>query len=229
MTYSYQNPTTYETYTPVKYDSAYYVNEQKTSSAAFPTLAGAVVGGTVGGVVGYKGHPYMSNNLPKDSFTKKAYAKYVEKVAGSEKTIHTQGKEILKKIEKVKTVDELKSLLQNQQDAAKEALGHSYDDIINNLSETNLGQNKKTIKTAIKTQQENKIQKMKNWIQTCWDAKNKKFEKTTGMADDVFSSIKKSAEKFKFTNMGKGILIGATTTGLVGFIASKIIQAKKQQ
>ena len=119
-------------------------------------------------------------------------------------------------------------MLQNKQEAAREALGHSYDDIIANVTENNLGQNKTTIKNSIEAQQKNNIQKMKNWIQGAWDSKNKKFEKPTGMADDLFNTIKKSAEKYKFKNLGKGLLIGATLTGIAGFITSKIMQAKSQ-
>jgi len=222
MVYPYSNQVNYGNNLPVTYDT--YKNKQ---SSAFPTALGVVAGGTLGGYLGYKGNPFNIKNLPKDSFTQKAYSKYVNKVGGNEKTLYTQAKTVLKELKKAKTVDEFKSLLNANPNITQEALGSNYDAILNNITENNLAQNKNTIKKALETQQNNSYQKMKNWIQNCWNITNKKLEKPTGMDENLFKAIKKTAQNYKLQNMGKGIAIGAVVTGLVSYIASKLYQASK--
>lgn len=227
MDYSYTNPVGYGSYNGLV--SQEDISSLNQSSYTLPVIGGAVAGSSLGGYLGYKGQPYMSGDIPKDTFTKNAYLKYIDKIGGAEKDIYTQGKEILKEIDKLKTADELKTLLQSKQEAAKEALGHSYDDIITNLTDANLAQNKRTIKNSLYAQEKNNMQKMKNWIQSAWNSNSKKLEKPAAMSDDLFGAIKKSAGNYKFANLGKGLLIGGVLSGIAGFVATKILEARAQQ
>lgn len=228
MTNSYSTPLTYgPTNMPVEYAG---MQPQKKKDKSIPFgIAGLAVGGGVAGYMGYRKNPYMeSSGSATDSFTKTVYEKFANTVTGDEKTLITQRKELLKEVDKAKTADNLKSLLENKQMAAKDALGSNYDDIVNNLSETNLTQNKSTIKNSLKTQETNSLQKMKNWITACWDKDKKKFTKADSVTDDAFKAIESATNGAKTRLVTKYAAIGALTTGVVAYIAHKIISNKKQ-
>ena len=124
---------------------------------------------------------------------------------------------------------ELKTLLNENSLSAKQALNNSYDDIINNVTEHNMDANKKTIKSALKTQNETNIQKMKNWIEVCWDAKGKKFEKAGNVTDDAFNAIKEATNGVKGKLITKYALLSAAIGGVGAYIATKLLSAPKEE
>lgn len=229
MVNSYSNPLTYGPANgPVEYSG---MQPQKKKDKSIPFgIGGLAVGGGVAGYVGYRKNPYISGKGdPTDTFTKNAYEKFINTISGDEKTLVTQRKELLKEIDKTKSVDDLKTLLENKKMAAKDALGSNYDDIVHNLTENNLSQNKSSIKKSLKTQEENSLLKMKNWISSCWDKDKKKFSKADSVSDDAFKAIESATKGAKGKLIAKYAAIGAVTTGLITYIAHKIITKPKQQ
>lgn len=225
MTYSYQSgPLTYGPQQgPVFYDTVSY----KKPSALPVALGTAVIGGGVGAIMAGRKKPYINKNGEAiDSFAEKAYERYMKKEATDEaKKIHAGNKNIMKGIDSVKTPEELKTLLSNNKEAAEKIYGstnQSVNDILKNITQDNLSENKKTIKNNIKTSNETNIRDMKNKIQACWDKEKKKFAKADSVDDKFFKSIKKSTSGFRNKIIGKYAAIGAAIAGAVGFIAGKI-------
>ena len=229
MTYSNQGPLTYG---PIQ-NGAYsndigYSNYAQSSSAAVPAaLGGIVVGGSVGAYMGNKQNPFFAKSGEiTDSFTKSAYENYVNKAADKGKEAYKGGLEVLKKIDTVKTPEELKTLLNNNKEATAEILSEtkqSPEEFLNRVTKENLEANKKTIKEKINTGNKTRYQDMKNQILACWDKDKKKFVKNENVTEEAYNAIKKSTSGMKTKIIAKYLAIGAAITGIVGFIVGKFL------
>ena len=107
MTYSYSGPLTYgPQQNGVYYDQMTY---QK-PSAAPAGVAGVVVGGGVGAILGNRKNPYIGKKGEvSDSFAKNVYEKYISSAADAGKESYEGGLNILKKIDSVQNPEELKT------------------------------------------------------------------------------------------------------------------------
>lgn len=224
MTYSYQAPLTYgPQQNGVYYDGMTY---QKTSAAPVATIGGVLVGGGVGAYLGNKKNPYITKNGEiSDTFAKSAYEKYVNKATDAGKEAYNGGLEILKKIDGVKSPEDLKALFDANKDAASDIcteLKQTPEEFLNNVSQDNLSANKKTIKEKINAGNNTRYQDMKNQIQACWDKDKKKFVKNDNVKDDVFKAIKKSTGGIKSKIIMKYAAIGGAIAGVTGFVLGKL-------
>lgn len=235
MSYSYSTPIAYGTQAPLSYDGVQ--NEQQViyrkPSAAPAVVAGCAIGLIGGSIIGAnKKNPYMKNGVPTDTFTKNSYDKYMKKAPEDEKAAYEQCKEVIKKINKVKNTDELKTLLSNNSEASKEvstALNMTTDEFLNNVTDANLSSNKATIKQKLEAANQTRFQNMKNEISRCWDSEKKKFTKPDDMSEDMFKAIKKTSAKVRSKFVAKYALIATAIGGAVGFVANKIVARKKAQ
>lgn len=225
MTYSYQSgPLTYGP----QQNGAYYDGVTYQKPSAMPVaIGGAVVGGGIGAYLGNKKNPYITKNGEiADTFAKNAYEKYINGTTGAGKEAYNGSLEILKKIDNIKTTDELKNLLNANKEAANDIcaeLKQTPDEFLSKVSQDNLNANKKVIKEKINAGNNTRFQDMKNQIQACWDKDKKKFVKNDNVKDDVFKAIKKSTSGVKNKIIAKYAAIGAAIAGVTGFIIGKII------
>ena len=104
MTYAYQGPLTYGP----QQNGVYYNNMTYQKPSATPVaIAGTVVGGGVGAIVGCcKKNNTMKNGEVSDTFAKEVFKKYIEKSANAGKEAYQGGLNILEKIDNVKTPKE---------------------------------------------------------------------------------------------------------------------------
>ncbi len=219
--YSYSAPLTYgPQQNGVYYDGMTY---QKPSAAPF-AIGGAVIGSGVGAFIGSKKKSDISKNGEvTDTFAKSVYEKYVDKVADAGKESYNGGKDILKKIDNVKTPEELKTLFDANKEAAVDMcteLKQTPDEFLNNVSKDNLKANKKTIKEKLTAGNNTRYQNMKNQIQACWDKDKKKFVKNENVNEELLKILKKSTSGAK--NILKGAAIGGAIAGVAGFILGKL-------
>ncbi len=231
MTNPYSGPLTYPT-SPIATVPAQQVVVKEKKKTATPYVIGSLAVGAGGGaLVGWKSNPYISKSGEVvDSFAKEAFEKYINKHDDSAKKIYTQSKKVLEEIKKVKTPEELKTLLNNNKDFATEILNdvnQNVDKYIETITEENLRSNKENIIQRTKSMNSHKIQSMKNWIQACWDKTKKEFNKGTGVTQDAFDAIKESTKIGKGKLMAKYAAIGGAVAALVSFVTYKIVQAKK--
>lgn len=235
--YSYSTPLSYEPTQQLSY--AEPVPEtvpekkprRKLSPAAKVGIAGAGVGAVAGGILGAIQNPYIRNGCPTDTFAKRAYNKYMELAPADKKEFHTQYNEVISKIDKVKTVDELKTLLNNNPKAAEEiptALKMPIDEYLKPITDANLSANKAAIKEKLAAGNKTRFQYMKNQISQAWSADKKKFEKPADMDEELFNSIKKVSNRVKTGFIAKWALISAAVVSAVAVIAQKIIKHKKE-
>lgn len=222
MTYSYSAPLTYgPQQNGVYYDGMTY---QKPSAAPV-AIGGAVIGSGVGAIIGSKKKSNIAKNGEvTDTFAKSVYEKYVDKVADAGKESYNGGKEILKKIDGVKTPEELKVLFDANKEAATDIcteLKQTPDEFLNNVTKDNLKANKKTIKEKITAGNNTRYQDMKNQIQACWDKDKKKFVKNENVNEEVLKILKKSTSSIK--NILKGAAIGGAIAGVAGFVLGKFL------
>ena len=148
MTYSYPSgPLTYGPQT----NGVYYEGATYQKPSALPIALGtAAVGAIGGGILGNRKNPYITKNGEVvDSFAKTAYEKCVNKVAGAGKEAYEGGLNILKKIDSVKSPEELKNLFEANKEAAKDIcteLKQTPEEFLNRVTQDNLSANKKAIK-----------------------------------------------------------------------------------
>ena len=224
MTYSYQpGPLTYGP--PA--NNGYYENTAYQKPSALPiAIGGAVVGAGTGAFLGNRKNPYItSTGEVVDTFAKTAYEKYINKAKDAGKEAYEGGLNILKKIDSVKSTEELKGLFDANKEAAKDVcteLKQTPEEFLNKVTQDNLSANKKVIKEKINAGNNTRYQDMKNQIQICWDKDKKKFVKNDAVKDDVYKAIKKSTNGVKGKIIGKYAAIGAGIAGIIGFIAGKL-------
>ena len=121
MSYSYQNPLPGSYGSPYGNQEVFVTNGKKSKNATGAVVCGALVGATAGGLAGYVKNPLVSKSgIATDNFTRNVYETYIKKGSNPLKNAYEQGNEILKKIDKTKTVKDLKDLFNNNKDAAKE-------------------------------------------------------------------------------------------------------------
>lgn len=233
----YASPLTYgQTNGPLTYDDmggqinpSYPVSMQRSSS--IPAATGGVLLGAAGGtILGFRKNPNISKSGEiSDTFAKKAYERYVKKVPDAGKEAYNQGLEILKKLDKIKTPDELRALVSANPEAAElmcAELNNNPEEFINNITQKNLNANKKAIKEKLNAGNRTRYQNMKNLIQSCWNKDKKKLEKPEGMEKDLFKAIKKASKSGKGKIIAKYAAITAAIGGTIGFIAHKLFSAK---
>lgn len=217
MTNSYSNPLTYGQ--PVQ---AYDTQAKKQSSAPYG-IAGLAVGGAAGALVGYKKNPFIAKNgEATDVFAKNVYEKYAEKAKDSIKKPYEQTKEILKNLDSVKTLEELKTLFSKNKEVAD-----SLEITVDNVNTNNLAETKKTIKENLEAKNKTRFQDMKNKIKTFWDAEKKKFFKPEGSDESIFNAINDAKKGVKGKLIAKYTAIGAIGLGIITTILHKLITSKK--
>ena len=229
MTYSYPTPLNYgSNQVPLHYEGMQY----KEPSSLPATVTGAILGAGFGGYLGSRKTPYFTkNNEVVDSFAKNALEKYMNTSSASNKDVYKGNVEILKKIESIKSPEELKSLFDSNKEAAEDfcrKFNQSVDDYIKNITKDNLSANKKSIKENLTANNNTLYQNMKNNIQSCWNKDKKKFVKPNGMNDDLFNSIKKATNGMKTKGILKSAGIGALISGATAFAVSKFINYRNR-
>lgn len=229
MVNSYLAPLSYgEASLPLGYDN---IENSQRKYSNLPLVAGtAIVGASAGGFIGSRINPKIKKNgMVSDTFAKAAYERYVKKVPEAGKDSYNQSLEILKKIDKIKTPEDLKALFTANPDAAKMVcveLEGGVDNFLDGVTKENLNANKKLLKDQLKSGNTARYQNMKNWIQSCWDKKKKKFVRPDDMSKELFNAIKHASYGGKTKLIAMGAAIGGVVAGSVAYIGSKIMSAR---
>jgi hypothetical protein len=206
-------------------------NERKKHPSLVAGGVGAVVGAGAGAIIGSKRNPYMKNGVPTDKFAKLSYDRFVKSAPEDVKKSYGQYNEVFNRIDKVKTADELRTLMNNNPEASKvvsEPMHKTSSEFLSLVNDTNLASNKSVIKDSMKTAINSRHADMKNQIQDCWNAEQKKFIKPATMDDNVFNAIQKTTKRIKAGFIAKWAAISAAVLGVAAFITHKIIKHKKE-
>ena len=218
MSYNYSTPQIYNPQTMVNY-------ENKKSGLPLVGL-GAAAGGIAGGVTASKRMPALVKKDVEDSFAKAVHNKYIKKVAPeSDKALSKQLAAVIRKIGRIKTVDDLKALLKKN----PEVENIISKDLVENVTESTLSSNKATIKNSVLAKSKEHLQATKNKIISCWDAENKKFVENSNIEEKTYKIIKKTADKFKTNAVAKSVIIWGAVAGAAVAIVRKLANIKKSQ
>lgn len=232
MSYSYPSyPVQYAVPEPAVYKESYgVVNRQSSLPAGVAGATLGLIGGSIAGIA--KRAPYMKDGVPTDTFTKTVHDRYIKKLSETDLKGYKQNQEILKKIDKIKTPEELKTLLNNNPEASKEALSglnNTTEEYLNQITKRNLKKNKAVIKNNLKSANETRYQKIGNEIENAWNADKKKFVKPDSMDEKLFKAIKKSTRRTKAKFVAKYALITAAISGCIAFAIDKLIAYKRNR
>jgi len=242
MTYSNEIPLSYNNYgpqnqygpvvqnKPLSYYGEYpqYNKENlPADKSSFSTgMSSAGIGLLAGGVIGaVQRNPYMKNGIPTDEFAQLTYHKYLKNAPVIEQQAYGQTNEVINNISRMKTTDELKTLLNNNPEASKEiatALNKSTDEYLSSIADSNISANKEVIKKKLETANLTRYQNMKNEISRAWCAEKKKFVCPEDMDKNTFKAIKKTSDIVRSKVVARYALVVGATTGVAAFIIHKL-------
>ena len=192
------------------------IQPQQNRSSGFGSVIGtAVVGGAVGGAIGYlkNRHPVDKNGVASDSFAKQAFENHVSKNMSSDgKEFFKQLKTVTKGLEKVKDVEGMKKLLNNNKKVFAVS-GMSLDTYLSSLTPDNIQESKKVLQEQIEKRNMTNYQTFKNLTEKCWNKEKKCFTKPDGVEQKIFDVIKNTKTKGQWK---KALKYGGVTAGVMG-------------
>ena len=182
------------------------------------TIGMMSLGALGGGLVGYfkNRYPVGKDGNVSDSFAKEVFEKNLKKNRPeSSQKYFKQLQNILKKIDKVSTPEEFKTLLnENKGIIEEQCKGISSDTLLNAVNSTNLKDSKKSLKEALEGIMNFEITKTKNAIKLGWNSESKKFVKTSEFKDSkLFKIIKNTKNSGQWK---KALKYGGITAGILG-------------
>ncbi len=209
-------------------------NIEVKNKSSKPYAVGGLVAGAIGGAaLGAYKNPFVDKaGEATDTFAKSVYEKYADKADDSVKKTYSEGNEILKKLDSIKTPEELRSLFNENKNAAENICretGQTYNAFLDGINQENLAANKETIKEQLEAGNKMRYGDMKNKIKGLWNKEKKQFIEPTSGDRSVYNAIVEAKKGVKAKFIAKYAAIGAVVTGAVAFIAHKIISAKKSQ
>ena len=193
--------------------------QQRNSGA--PVLGLATVGLVGGGTYGYlkNRYPVAKDGTVSDSFAKRAFENHVEKnYSKSQKTLHKQVKDFLKKADNINTVEDFKKFLNSNKELAEscaEGIGTEKESFINSMTSSDFAKTKKALKDKFNAVINYNVEHFKNFTKTCWDSEKKKFVKASAVSEKVFNVIKNTKSNNQFKQALKYGGIGAGIAGLL--------------
>ena len=206
------------TYPQMNYNQGFNQNiqPQQNRSSGFGSVIGtAVVGGAVGGAIGYlkNRHPVDKNGVASDSFAKQAFENHVSKNMSSDgKEFFKQLKTVTKGLEKVKDVEGMKKLL-NDNKKVFAVSGMSLDTYLSSLTTDNIQESKKVLQEQIEKRNMTNYQTFKNLTEKCWNKEKKCFTKPDEVEQKIFDVIKNTKTKGQWK---KALKYGGVTAGVMG-------------
>ena len=206
------------TYPQMNYNQGFNQNiqPQQNRSSGFGSVIGtAVVGGAVGGAIGYlkNRHPVDKNGVASDSFAKQAFENHVSKNMSSDgKEFFKQLKTVTKGLDKVKDVEGMKKLL-NDNKKVFAVSGMSLDTYLSSLTPDNIKESKKVLQEQIEKRNMTNYQTFKNLTEKCWNKEKKCFTKPDGVEQKIFDVIKNTKTKGQWK---KALKYGGVTAGVMG-------------
>ena len=206
------------TYPQMNYNQGFNQNiqPQQNRSSGFGSVIGtAVVGGAVGGAIGYlkNRHPVDKNGVASDSFAKQAFENHVSKNMSSDgKEFFKQLKTVTKGLEKVKDVEGMKKLL-NDNKKVFAVSGMSLDTYLSSLTPDNIQESKKVLQEQIEKRNMTNYQTFKNLTEKCWNKEKKCFTKPDEVEQKIFDVIKNTKTKGQWK---KALKYGGVTAGVMG-------------
>lgn len=218
-------------YQPVTTVEEMQIPQQRQGASSLGVgITTGIVGAATGAIISLRKNPLINKAGEVSSeYAVKTYEKILEKSKDAEKVVYEQTQELLKKIEGVKSADELKTLLKQYPEAVdslSKDLKKTPEKFIKHVNRWNLGRNKKVIRQRLEAANNLRYQDVKNQIQACWDSNAKKFVKGEGVSDTVYEAIKNVKNSTKAKAAGKKALVVGGISAVCGFVLHKILSLR---
>ena len=203
---------------------ANFVNQQNYNSKKSNTisntavLTSGVTGMLGGGAIGYFKNRYpVKNGTVSDTFAKIAFNNYIDKgLSGDDKEFFKQLGNIKRKLDKIKTPEEFKKLLNDNRAVTDKIYnGVPLDTVCESVTSESISGKISALKTNLESAYNNNLQNMKDTVKMCWDTDKKKFVKPDTLTNNkIFEAIKSTKNSIqwksalKYGGIGAGILGG---------------------
>lgn len=231
MSYSYSNSLPYGTQDSMSYSdniNTEYAAPQKKNNTLAAGCTGAVIGAGAGVFAGIKKNPYIKNGIPTDTFTKQVVENVVKTLPEIDRKTSEQLKIISKGLSKVSSAEDLKTLLNNNPEGAKEVT-KDLQKFLSDLNESNLKATKNAIKNNLSSKYDIMVQDCKNKILTFWNPEKKKFEAPANAQTEIYDAINSAKKGLKLKQTIKFGAIGAAVCGILAVVLQKVLSHKKER
>lgn len=189
------------------------VNNSNNNAGAYIALP-VVVGGA-GAAYGYFSKPHLHRGKPSAELIDKVQKDTFEALSEEQKAIQNSWETLEKDLSKVKTPDDLKSLLKNNE--AYKSLGEVYNThIIQQLDNEGVATAKSELENVINSYKKSNKEASKELVESCWDSKAKKFVyDSKKVTKEDFDIVKGAARKIQLKKAGYygGICAGIALLG----------------
>lgn len=211
------NPYSMSTSVNNPYNYSYPQKNYKDNST--PSTFGIMTLGAIGGgIVGFfkNRYPIGKDGTVSDTFAKEVFERNLaENRPESSKNYFYQLKNVLKKLDKINSPEEFKTLLnQNKEILEDQCRGISSDTLLDAVNSTNLKNSKKALKESLEAIMNFEIQKTKNAIKLGWNSDSKKFIKTPEFKDNKLFEIITNTKSYG--QWKKALKYGGITSGILG-------------
>ena len=178
-----------------------------------PSVFGMMTLGALGGgTAGYfrNRYPVGKDGVVSDSFAREVFDKNLNKNTSSDvKKYFKQLKEVLKKIDKVKTPEEFRKLINaNKYIIDEQCKGISSETLLDAVNTTNIKTSKEALKKSLEGIMDFELLKTKNAVKLGWNSESKKFIKSSEFKDAKLFDIIKNTNEGKETVVKLGETIG---------------------
>lgn len=184
-----------------------------------PSVFGMMTLGAVGGgAVGYfkNRYPIGKDGAVADSFAREVFDKNLNKNCSSDvKKYFKQLKEVLNKIDKVKTPEEYRKLINaNKYIIEEQCKAISSETLLDAVNTTNIKTSKEALKKSLEGIMDFELLKTKNAVKLGWNSESKKFIKSSEFKDaKLFDIIKNTKSNMQWK---KALKYGGITAGVMG-------------
>ena len=184
-----------------------------------PSVFGMMTLGALGGgTAGYfrNRYPVGKDGVVSDSFAREVFDKNLNKNTSSDvKKYFKQLKEVLKKIDKVKTPEEFRKLINaNKYIIDEQCKGISSETLLDAVNTTNIKTSKEALKKSLEGIMDFELLKTKNAVKLGWNSESKKFIKSSEFKDaKLFDIIKNTKSNMQWK---KALKYGGITAGVMG-------------
>ena len=169
-----------------------------------PSVFGMMTLGALGGgTAGYfrNRYPVGKDGVVSDSFAREVFDKNLNKNTSSDvKKYFKQLKEVLKKIDKVKTPEEFRKLINaNKYIIDEQCKGISSETLLDAVNTTNIKTSKEALKKSLEGIMDFELLKTKNAVKLGWNSESKKFIKSSEFKDaKLFEIIKNTKSNMQW-------------------------------
>ena len=186
------------------------------SNAGLYAVSGMALGAGAGAAAGYLTKPFLKDGAPTDTFMKKMEENFLNTLDDDFKKQYAEATENVKKLDAIKSADELKEFVRNNKELKKAGM---VDTLLAEIDKNGFVKSKEEMKKGVKLVIDAKDNFIIAAFDATWDGNKKEFVHNAELVtSEGFNAIKKAASSIQGKYAAIYGAIGAAVLGVVGYL-----------